>query len=741
MPDAKLDREALNAIARYAYGSGFFGEGESGGRGNMGLLKGSDGRLRVIKFNTHRGEGGEVTRDQIDASNFLREQLLTLARNFGKSNDVIQLIRQELGLAQDDNRPPQSLLTRKVVATVVKMIDQDIWQHIKRTDDGSGEFKLSTLKSRSNNMEFSSVKAEKLGLVTDDAVNRNRNTFMSKTVSTAIGDLQSVPSYLAMTPTAMKSFRFVIDETLKLWQESKFSSEVETQLAASGESERDMGPEKIKIKQQLENMVRVNFARMLIISGKVDEARAYVLKNAKTVDAWDSFKPLQSICGGVNANVLKNDPNLQKWFLMSLNRFRKDSRYSWELYHPVGEDGTNDICDPLAGYPGTYGRQYGAAHNYSSDEKKVSKGWEVVDPDLQERLELWDEVDKLPKGFLPKLQMNEVRGAISGTHAKFVKEDVRAALNVYKAPIDRQAFVNRLVAAYERVAPEGGGDPRQKLDALLTRLQVMVFSSYLKNPDTRARTLSVEDCVAWIERNPAFLRRLDRRLNLDQANLDNLKEAIKTKVQSQFNYAVGKGKSFGNTPEVGVYLQSIREYDEGELTIDGKDIPTVPSKNFVRPSGAGDTGTESCIRKAATETLMTKIDNLAQRKLVSFLLSMADGLENVVSAVADNQKDVKSAVDIMLEFLKDGLSVIGNQNKRFCDMTFEENGSIHLKMTVGCGVQINKFLGVPLLVNVPLTNDSYDIEITIPKSGADFKGGCPDFTVDSIKLSEVDTQM
>ena len=737
MPDAKLDREALNAIARYAYGSGFFGEGENGGRGNMGLLKGSDGRLRVIKFNTHRGEGGEVTRDQIKASNFLRDQLLTLARNFGKSEEVIQRIRQELGLAQDDNRPPQSLLTRKVVAMVVKMIDQDIWQNIKRTDDGRGDFNLSTLKSRSGNMEFDSVRNERLGLVTDDAINRSRNTFMSKTVSDAIGVLQSVPSYLAMTPTAMKSFRFVIDETLKLWQESKFSPEVETQLAVPGQSLRDMGSEKKKIKQQLENMVRVNFVRMLIISGKVDEARAYVLKNAKTVGAWDSFKPLQITCGGVNANVLKNDPNLQKWFLMSLNRFRPDPRYSWRLYHPVGEDGTNDICDPLAGYPGTYGRQYGAAFNTCFDEKKVSKGWEVVDPDLQERQELWDEVDKLPKGFLPKHQIDEVRGAISGAHAKFAKEDIRAALNVYKTPIDRQAFVDRLVAAYTKVAPSGGVVPRQKLDALLTRLQVVVFSSWLKG--SRQDALTVERCVKWLEDHPAFLRRLDRRLNLDQANLDNLKETIKTKVQSQFNYAVGKGKSFGNTPEVGVYLQSIREYDEGELTIDGKDIPTVPSKNFVMPSGAS--GTESCIRKAATETLMTKIDNLAQRKLVSFLLSMADGLESVMGDVTGNQKEVKSAGDIMLEFFKDGLSVIGNQNKRFCDMTFEENGSIHLKMTVGCGVQINKFLGVPLHVNVPLTNDSYDIEITIPKPGADFKGGCPDFTVDSIKLSEVDTQM
>lgn len=735
MPDAKLDREALNAIARYAYGSGFFGEGENGGRGNMGLLKGSDGRLRVIKFNTHRGEGGEVTRDQIKASNFLRDQLLTLARNFGKSNDVIQLIRQELGLAQDDNRPPQSLLTRKVVATVVKMIDQDIWQNIKRTDDGRGDFNLSTLKSRSGNMEFDSVRNERLGLVTDDAINRSRNTFMSKTVSDAIGVLQSVPSYLAMTPTAMKSFRFVIDETLKLWQESKFSPEVETQLAVPGQSLRDMGPEKKKIKQQLENMVRVNFVRMLIISGKVDEARAYVLKNAKTVGAWDTFRLLESICRA-QAETLRKDPNLQKCFLLALNRFRKDSRYSWELYHPVGEDGTNDICDPLVEYPGTYGRQYGAAVNYSSDDKKVSKGWEVVDPDLQERQELWDEVDKLPKGFLPKHQIDEVRGAISGAHAKFAKEDIRAALNVYKTPIDRQAFVDRLVAAYTKVAPSGGVVPRQKLDALLTRLQVVVFSSWLKG--SRQDALTVERCVKWLEDHPAFLRRLDRRLNLDQANLDNLKETIPGLIKSAFE-GKDKGTNFGDTPETGVYMLSIREYDEGELTIDGKDIPTVPSKNFVMPSGAS--GTDSCIRKAATETLMTKIDNLAQRKLVSFLLSMADGLENVVSAVADNQKEVKSAGDIMLEFFKDGLSVIGNQNKRFCDMTFEENGSIHLKMTVGCGVQINKFLGVPLHVNVPLTNDSYDIEITIPKPGEDFKGGCPEFTVDSIKLSEVDTQM
>lgn len=736
MPDVKLDREALNAIARYAYGSGFFGEGEKGGRGNMGLLKGADGRLRVIKFNTHRGEGGEVTRDQIKASNFLRDQLLTLARNFGKSEEVIQRIRQELGLDQDGNQPPQSLLTRTIVATVVKMIDQDIWQNIKRTDDGRGEFKLSTLKSRSGNMEFNSVKAEKLGLVTDDAVNRSRNTFMSKTVSDAIGKLKQLDIYTAMSPTTAKSFRFVIDETLKLWQESKFSPEVEAQLATSEQPGQEMGSEKKKIKQQLENMVRVNFARMLIISGKADDARTYVLKNAAKGTAWDTFRLLKSICRA-QAETLRKDPNLQKCFLLALNRFRKDSRYSWELYHPVGEDGTEDICDPLAEMPNTIGRQYGAAVNYSSDEKKVLKEWEVVDPDLLERQKLWDEVDKLPKELLPKSRIDEVKGAISGYNDQISKEAVKAALDVYKTPIDRQAFVDRLVAAYERVAPEGGGDPRQKLDALLTRLQAVVFSSSLKNPDTRARTLSVEDCVAWIEQNPEFLLRLDRRLNLEPANLDALKEDIRKNVQSQFNDAVDKGKDFGSDSETGVYMPSIREYEEGELTIDGEVIPAVPSEQFVMPRSR-TAGTDSCIRKAATETLMTKIDNLAQRKLVSFLLSMIDGLMSTVNDIVSKQKEIPEM--LMVQFESGHLAATGNQNKRFCDMTFGKNGSIHLKMTVGCGVQLQQFLGMQLPEKVPLVNDNYEIEITIPKPGEDFKGGCPEFTVDSIKLSDIDTQ-
>ena len=721
MPEISLDRKDLNAIARYAYGSGWFGEGEKGGRGNMGLLKGPDGRLRVIKFNTHWGEGGEATPEQVAASNRLREQLLELARSFGRDEGVIQRIRAELGLAADENPTNgTTLLSRTVVAKVVKLIDQDIWTNVQRTDDGTGVFDLATLKSRSENMEFGSVQTENLGLETNDAVTRikadRRNAFMSKTVEDAIKGLESQAAYQAMSPTTLSSFKFAVAETLKLWQNTRFFDNIENELRAADIPGRTMSPGKKGIKLQLENMVRVNFVRMLIISGKADDASAYVRGTAKTANAWETFKPLVNVCKSGLWGLSKN-LNLQKWFLLELNRFHKDKEHPWV---PYGMPSEADISEPLFDAPKAFHHRLAAAVFSSQAEQKKMK----------------EEINGLPKGFLPERVIGELKSVILGRRGQFGEEDVQRALAAYRTPIDRERIVSRLATAYNRVVPPEAGGPRPKFDALLTKLQAIVFVDHLN--DNRLEYLSVEKCVAWLEKNPAFMRQLDRRLKLPQGE-DGLKKDIKSEVVSQFGKR-DKVDNFGGSPEAGVYMLAIREYDKGELTINGESIPTVPSEGFVMPPNKGN-GTDDSMRRAATEMLLTKIENLAQRKLVSFLLSMADGLQGAVNNVVSGQEGMLSDVQIMMTFMSKGVSITENQCRRFCDMSFEKDGSIRLRMTVGAGLQIQKFLDVSLLVRVPLVADSYEVEITIPKPGPDFKGGCPEFTVDSIRPSDVDLQM
>lgn len=727
MPEISLDRKDLNAIARYAYGSGWFGEGEKGGRGNMGLLRGRDGRLRVIKFNTHWGEGGAATPEQIAASNCLREQLLELARSFGSDAAVIQRIRAELGLAADQNpNTGTTLLTRTVVARVVKMIDQDIWTNVQRTDDGTGAFDLATLKSRKENMEFGFVKAENLGLETNDAVTRiktdRRNSFMSRTVADAIKKLESLPVFGAQSPIALQAFRLAIAETLKLWQTARFSENIENALCASDEPGQALSAEKRQIKQQLEDLVRVNFARLLIISGRTDDAKAYVRENAKTENAWDSFAPLVRLYA-TDTWGLQKDRSLQKWFLVELNRFHKDKEHPWELYGRPDKG----LCDPLADMPKAFSHRLAAAvFSSSNDRNQIGQ-----DEDLQTRQKLWEEIDGLPKGFLPKRVIDEIKAVISGGSNQFATEDVEIALAAYKAPIDRERIVGRLSTACE------GKVSRAKLDALLTKLQTMVFVDRLKAH--RQKDLTLDACVDWLEKNPAFLRQLDRRLKLPQDE-ENLKTDIKSEIVSQFvkNDTVN---NFGGTPETGVYMLSIREYDDRELTINGESIPAVPSEGFVMPKD-GTSGTDSSAeRKAATEALLTKIENLAQRKLVSFLLSMADGLQGALNEVVNKQNGMLSCEDLMLTFGDGQFTLIPNQCRRFCDMKFGQDGSIRLKMAVGSGLQTLQFLGSPLIKGVPLVADSYEVEITIPKPGPDFKGGCPEFTIDSIRPSNVDLQM
>ena len=153
-------RSVLNDIARLSYGSGLF-EGRNGGRGRMGLV--TAGNVpRVIKFNTHYHDRGPLgdrqSAEMLESSNQLRELLCNLARRANLPEQTLNDIRHRLEL--DKNKPPKSLLERKVVAKVVQRIGgNEVWEAIEgernlerfRTKDVATSFADMTGRGQSPN--------------------------------------------------------------------------------------------------------------------------------------------------------------------------------------------------------------------------------------------------------------------------------------------------------------------------------------------------------------------------------------------------------------------------------------------------------------------------------------------------------------------------------------------------------------------------------------------------------------
>lgn len=125
------------ALNSYGYGSG---AGEAGGRGNIGLVTDSSGNPRVVKFNTSKFTskpkvGTEAYNQSIQSSNALRNLLINIAQTSDLPEDRMKEVRRMLGLGEDNqSHGPVSLLTRKVTASVVKLIDKDIWTRVKAKD-------------------------------------------------------------------------------------------------------------------------------------------------------------------------------------------------------------------------------------------------------------------------------------------------------------------------------------------------------------------------------------------------------------------------------------------------------------------------------------------------------------------------------------------------------------------------------------------------------------------------------
>lgn len=147
-------KSEMSTIARMAYGSGIF-EGTSGGKGHIGMIVDLNGKGRVIKFNTHFSERGkDATIDQIKSSNALRTKILAIAKTLNP--EVVADVRKKLGLAEGENpSADKPLLTRKIVASVLKMIDKNAMSDAMKGVDadklksyGGTQFNESRIQAR-----------------------------------------------------------------------------------------------------------------------------------------------------------------------------------------------------------------------------------------------------------------------------------------------------------------------------------------------------------------------------------------------------------------------------------------------------------------------------------------------------------------------------------------------------------------------------------------------------------------
>lgn len=150
-----VNDHALYEIARMAYGSGS-SEKTNGGRGFMGVIKDAQGRSRIIKYDTHRFQATSADEDDLSqrtAAQQLRNILVDIAKNKNVPSHQIDRIREELGIndGDADDDPPYELLSRKVVASVVKMIDKDVWKNAIQDD------KIKSYSSKNDNTLFSTV--------------------------------------------------------------------------------------------------------------------------------------------------------------------------------------------------------------------------------------------------------------------------------------------------------------------------------------------------------------------------------------------------------------------------------------------------------------------------------------------------------------------------------------------------------------------------------------------------------
>lgn len=262
-----LNRESLAEIARAAYGHRLT-EGTSGGNGNIGILVTRDGTTRVVKFNTHRSErkvDGNPTVTQIGTANNLRSQLLQIARSYGVDEAKMGQIREKLGLpAQGDEETARSLLTRTVVAKVVKMIDGDIWAHALKNVD------MKNYSSANVCTTFSAA----VGTVRDPGGKRIRDTVFLKTLTDATND-------------ELRAFGQYMDDN-GLHIDPKLGTTIRNAVVKAVRHRMTQAPGGADT-NQCRNLVRNVVVLALLAWGREDEALQYINDHVAIEDRRDEL--------------------------------------------------------------------------------------------------------------------------------------------------------------------------------------------------------------------------------------------------------------------------------------------------------------------------------------------------------------------------------------------------------------------------------------------------------------------
>ena len=119
-----FDQNVILEVARMSYGTS---QGVKGGTGHIGLLKGTDGKTRIVKFDTHGGvSGGDATK----CSNDLRSVLRDITNRSGLSTVEKNKVLEMLGMdSKNAQKPDKPLLSRKITAQVVeKLGGYGVWK-------------------------------------------------------------------------------------------------------------------------------------------------------------------------------------------------------------------------------------------------------------------------------------------------------------------------------------------------------------------------------------------------------------------------------------------------------------------------------------------------------------------------------------------------------------------------------------------------------------------------------------
>lgn len=275
-----LTVNSLDAIARLAYGSGSF-EGINGGNGNMGAIKDENGNVRVVKFQSHWTERlfHSDTAEEKEASNLLRDQLIAIAGQYGVSNEVMNAIRQKLGIQENSNANNDNLLKRTTVAEVVRMIDGNVWDRALK--DGEGKpLEMRKFSSKDTSMDFVEVKnnlqrstcatgkmsdiaysaeIEHEAMIQAEALLQNEGRDLPDSVKNVF---RRVVAYTAFE-------RGSCGDVLKATQKRlRFKVDVS------------------EIKEDFKSIADVNFVRTLIAFGHIDKAKAFLTAKTGNPDAY-----------------------------------------------------------------------------------------------------------------------------------------------------------------------------------------------------------------------------------------------------------------------------------------------------------------------------------------------------------------------------------------------------------------------------------------------------------------------